>query len=123
MADRATVLFAHGARNAEWANPFRRLLAELATLAPGERVELAFLELMSPSLSDCVGGLYADGVREVRVVPVFLGVGGHLKGDLPKIAEELRGRYTGLELSVEPPIGEQPEVISAIARVVARAPR
>lgn len=117
---RALVLFAHGARNDEWAQPFRRLLAELGERLPGERIVLAFLELMQPSLRDCAAALYADGVRQLRVVPVFLGVGGHLKSDLPRIAADLRQRYPDLEVTLEPPIGEQPEVIAAIANAIAK---
>jgi sirohydrochlorin cobaltochelatase len=117
---RALVLFAHGARNPDWANPFRQLVAELGERLPGERIVLAFLELMQPSLAECAAALHADGVRSLRVVPVFLGVGGHLKNDLPKLVEEIRARYADLAITVEPPIGEQPEVISAIAAAIAR---
>jgi sirohydrochlorin cobaltochelatase len=88
-------------------------------LLPGERIALAFLELMQPSLGDCAAVLHADGVRSLRVVPVFLGAGGHLKNDLPKMVAELNERYKDLQITVEPPIGEQPEVISAIARAIA----
>jgi sirohydrochlorin cobaltochelatase len=119
MEKRALVLFAHGARNAGWADPFRRLALELGEKLPGERIVLAFLELMQPSLPDCAAALYADGVRELRVVPVFLGVGGHLKEDLPKLVGELKARYADLAITVEPPIGEQPGVIEAIARAIA----
>ncbi len=88
-------------------------------MLPGERIALAFLELMQPSLGDCAAVLHADGVRSLRVVPVFLGAGGHLKNDLPKMVAELNERYKDLQITVEPPIGEQPEVISAIARAIA----
>jgi sirohydrochlorin cobaltochelatase len=118
---RATVLFAHGARDPDWARPFRKLLAELGGRLPGERVALAFLELMQPSLPDCAAALYAEGVRELRVVPVFFGAGGHLKKDLPEIVAQIRARHAGLSISVEPPIGERPEVIAAIAAVIAAA--
>jgi sirohydrochlorin cobaltochelatase len=87
---------------------------------PGERIALAFLELMRPALAECAAALHGDGVRSLRIVPVFLGSGGHLKNDLPKLVAELRERYQDLEITVEPPIGEQPEVISAIAAVVGR---
>ena len=82
---------------------------------------LAFLELMQPSLPDCAAALYADGVRSLRVVPVFLGVGGHLKTDLPRLAADLMDRYQDLQITLEPPIGEQPAVISAIAEVITAA--
>jgi sirohydrochlorin cobaltochelatase len=117
---RALILFAHGARHPDWARPFQQLVAELGDLLPGERIVLAFLEMMQPSLSECAAALYADGVRTLRVVPVFLGVGGHLKEDLPKIVAELRGRYADLAITVEPPIGEQPTVIAAIAQAIAK---
>jgi len=87
---------------------------------PGERIVLAFLELMQPSLPACAAALYADGVRNLRVVPVFLGAGGHLREDLPNIVAEIRAKFADLAITVEPPIGEQPEVISAIAKAIAR---
>jgi len=89
-------------------------------LLPGERIVLAFLELMPPSLPECAASLYAEGVRKLRVVPVFLGVGGHLKNDLPKLVATIQGNHPDLEIKVEPPIGEQPEVIAAIAKAIAR---
>ena len=74
---------------------------------------------MQPSLSECVGTLYAEGLREFRVVPVFFGSGGHLKEDLPGLVKTLKGHYKDLEVSLDPPVGEQPEVITAIARAIA----
>jgi sirohydrochlorin cobaltochelatase len=121
MPASALVLFAHGARRAEWAAPFARLKAELEALQPGARVELAFLELMQPSLPECAAALYGEGVRALRVVPVFFGVGGHLKEDLPRIVAEIRARHADLAISVEPPVGEQPAVIAAIAAAIAGA--
>jgi sirohydrochlorin cobaltochelatase len=81
---------------------------------------LAFLELMQPSLPACAASLHGEGIRSLRVVPVFLGSGGHLKDDLPKVVAEIRATYRDMEINVEAPIGEQPEVIAAIARAIAR---
>jgi sirohydrochlorin cobaltochelatase len=120
-ATSAIVLFAHGARDPDWARPFRQLVAELGERLPGERIVLAFLESMQPSLADCAAALHADGVRSLRVVPVFLGAGGHLKEDLPRLAADIRARYRDLEVALEAPIGERPEVIAAIAAAIARA--
>jgi sirohydrochlorin cobaltochelatase len=119
VAKRALILFAHGARDPQWARPFRQLVTELGELLPGERIVLAFLELMQPSLAACAASLHGEGVRALRVVPVFLGSGGHLKEDLPGLVTQIRGNFPDLDISVEPPIGEQPEVIAAIARAIA----
>ena len=75
---------------------------------------------MHPSLSECVGTLYAEGLRSFRIVPVFFGSGGHLKEDLPRVVKALKGSYPDIEISLEPPVGEQPEVIAAIASAIAR---
>ena len=83
---------------------------------------LAFLDLMRPSLPDCAASLHGEGVRSLRVVPVFLGSGGHLKDDLPRLVAAIRANYPDLDISVEPPIGEQPEVIAAIARAISGPP-
>ena len=120
MARQAIVLFAHGARDPQWARPFWQLVTELGELLPGERIVLAFLDLMQPSLPACAASLHGEGVRSLRVVPVFLGAGGHLKEDLPKIVAAIRADHTDLEIAVEPPIGEQPAVIAAIAKAIAR---
>ncbi|HTQ76460.1 MAG TPA: CbiX/SirB N-terminal domain-containing protein [Burkholderiales bacterium] len=120
MAERAVVLFAHGARDPEWARPLERLRAQLRARLPGERVALAFLERMRPSLPECAAALHAEGVRALRIVPVFFGAGGHLKSDLPALVARLRERHADLEIAVDPPIGEQESVIAAIAAAVAR---
>lgn len=83
---RALILFAHGARAATWALPFQRLREVTAQQRPDVAVSLAFLELMTPSLPDEVAALAARGVCEITVVPIFLGQGGHLLRDLPKLS-------------------------------------
>ena len=42
----AIVLFAHGARDAQWAEPFRKIKAMVRARKSGMPVELAFLEIM-----------------------------------------------------------------------------
>ena len=91
-------------------------------MLPGERIVLAFLDLMQPSLPECAAILHGEGLRSLRVVPVFLGSGGHLKDDLPRLVSAIRATYPDLDISIEPPIGEQPGVIAAIARAISGLP-
>jgi len=118
---RALVLFAHGARAASWAVPFQRLRALTAEQRPDCEVALAFLELMTPSLPDEVARLVAQGVREIAIVPVFLGQGGHLLRDLPALVDELRTAYPALQLSTVPAVGEDPGVLAAMTAYCASA--
>lgn len=109
------VLVAHGSRDPEWSRPFERIAASLAQKLPAVSVGLAYLE-HGPSLEETVTALVAKGVGSIRVIPVFLGQGGHVKDDLPRLLAQ--STRPGLSLTLDKPIGEQPLVIEAIAAAI-----
>lgn len=114
---RGVVLFAHGSRDPEWARPFESIASRL----PKDFVvRVAYLEQMKPDLGEAIAALAAAGARSVRVVPLFLGTGGHVKKDLPQLVAAAAAHHPGLELVLDRPIGEQPEVIEAIAHAIAK---
>jgi sirohydrochlorin cobaltochelatase len=113
--ERALILFAHGARAASWAAPFQRLRELTAAQRPDCEVSLAFLELMTPSLPDEAARLVAQGVRDITIVPVFLGQGGHLLRDLPQLLDGLRGAHPQVRFSTVAAVGEDPAVLAAMA--------
>ena len=115
MTTSAMVLFAHGARSAGWAAPFERLRALTAARLPDVTVALAFLELMTPRLPELVAELAATGHGRVTVVPVFLGQGGHVLRDLPLLIAGLRAAHPGLVIEVVEAVGENAQVLGAIA--------
>ncbi|HEY8606227.1 MAG TPA: CbiX/SirB N-terminal domain-containing protein [Noviherbaspirillum sp.] len=120
MAAKALVLFAHGARDARWAEPFLRLRDITQAQMPDVDVRLAFLELMTPRLPELTDELVAQGCTALTVVPVFFGQGGHVLRDLPAMIDVLRARYPGLSLAVAPAVGEDAEVLHAIAAYCVR---
>ena len=109
------ILFAHGARDPEWAAPFRRIAARLREARPNLPVQLAFLELMQPALADAVAGMAAEGVTRITLVPLFLAQGGHLKEDLPRLLEDIRHSHPGITIDVTQAIGDSEVLSSAIA--------
>lgn len=110
------LLFGHGARDAAWADPFRAVADRVRALQPRLQVELAFLELMQPALPDAAATLVERGCRLVSVVPLFLGTGGHVRRDLPRLVDDLRTRHPDVQWSLQGAIGEHPAVIEAMAR-------
>jgi len=119
--EKALVLFAHGARAAAWAAPFQRLRDLTAARRPDCAVSLAFLELMTPSLPDEVGAQVALGARDITIVPVFLGQGGHLLRDLPQLLDNLRAAHPDVTFRTVPAVGEDPGVLAAMAAYCAAA--
>ena len=111
----AILLFAHGARDPSWAEPFRRIVARLRHKQPGTRIELAFLEMMLPTLDSAVAGLAAEDIAHITVVPLFLAQGGHLKQDLPRLLDDIRKHYPTLRIDVTNAIGDSEELTNAIA--------
>jgi sirohydrochlorin cobaltochelatase len=111
----AIVLFGHGARDPEWAGPMRRIRENMIAQADAPRVELAFLEFMTPTLPEALATLAAEGARKLVVVPIFLAQGGHLKRDLPVLLDEARAAHPECEISLATAAGEADPVIAAMA--------
>ena len=111
----AIVLFAHGARDSQWAEPFRKMQSMVRDKKPGVPVELAFLELMQPSLDEAIADLAARGIKNISVIPLFMAQGGHLKQDLPLNLAEIRRHHPAISFRISQPIGEVEGILSAIA--------
>jgi sirohydrochlorin cobaltochelatase len=116
MSNRALVLFAHGARDPRWAEPFQRLQQLTQAQMPDVTVSLAFLELMAPRLPELVKDLIQADCTEVTVVPIFFGQGGHVLRDLPLMIDQLRLDYPSVTFKAAAAVGEDAEVLNAIAR-------
>ena len=121
MTSTAIILFAHGAREPEWAQPFESIRDRL--LAAGTSVELAFLEFMSPSLDEATARLAGKGIETVIIVPLFLAQGAHLKRELPAMMAKIRKRHAKTEFRMTSALGEAPEIVAAITAWVQRATR
>src|SRR6059036_1553670 len=70
MSSTAVILFAHGAREPEWAQPFEAVRHRLREA--GMQVVLAFLEFMSPSLDEAAAKLADKGIKTVIIVLIPL---------------------------------------------------
>lgn len=111
---KALILFGHGARDVRWREPFDRLVALWKAQHPSILVELAFLELIQPSLEEAMALLAASGAREVVVVPVFFGQGGHLRNDFPVLLDSCRDKFPNVAVSTTLAVGEDKAVLQAI---------
>ena len=115
------ILFGHGARDPRWAEPMQRLAtlvraARRGLPAQAAPVSLAFLELMQPDLPAAVAEMAAAGCTAITIVPVFLGQGGHVRRDLPAVIEQCRTAWPTVEIRCTEAIGENADVLAAMAR-------
>ena len=110
----AIVFFCHGARAASWRAPFDRIVDDFRAQQPGQRVELAFLELMTPSLPEVIDRLARQGIRAIRVVPLFLAPGSHTREDLPALLADARSRWPDIVFESTSTLTESAPIRAAI---------
>lgn len=117
MSRSGILLFAHGARDPAWAQPFETVADRLRERAAvsGDEVMLAFLEFMTPSIAEAARTLVQKGCDRITVVPLFLGAGGHVRKDLPALMEELAQRHPDVRWVLSRAVGETEVLIKALA--------
>jgi sirohydrochlorin cobaltochelatase len=115
------ILFGHGARDPRWAEPMERLRERLTASVPQVSVELAFLEVMEPSLPAAAARLLATGRERIVIVPIFLGQGGHVRRDLAALVQSLRDEHPGIDVRCAVAVGEDDAVLDALAAYCLRA--
>jgi len=111
---KAIILFGHGARDSRWREPFDRLASLWREQHGGTPVQLAFLEMMQPSLEEAVASLVDGGATQITIVPVFFGQGGHLRNDFPVLLDACKEKFPQASLSATPAVGEDLSVLQAI---------
>ena len=114
---RSIVLFAHGSRDPQWRTPIEAVAAQIRARQPGTPVSCAYLELCTPSLPEAATDLIAAGAREIRVFPLFFGVGKHAREDLPLLIEEIRTAHPGVSVELLPTAGEYGELTALMASI------
>jgi sirohydrochlorin cobaltochelatase len=109
------ILFAHGARDPRWAQPFEAVAAAVRARDLRLEVRLAFLELMAPDLPTLADEMVNGGCTHIDILPLFLGTGGHLRRDLPPLVDAIAARHPTVAVALHAAAGEADAVIAAMA--------
>lgn len=109
------ILLAHGSSDLNWSDTFVHLTRPACE--QNKNVQLAFMELSSPSLELCVKRAAKEGYQKVTVLPLFLAKGKHLKKDVPGMLESYASTY-GVATQLLDPIGEHPALADALLRII-----
>ena len=111
------VLFAHGSRDPLWHAPIQAVQQRIQHQAPALMVRCAYLELTEPDLPHCVHEMIALGVRRIRILPLFLGMGRHAREDLPRLIAQLRQAHPDTHVEVLPALGEDPRLVDLSCQI------
>ena len=114
---RGIVLFAHGSRDPLWRVPIEAVALQIRARQPDTPVLCAYLEMCPPTLSQAASNLIASGARQIRVFPLFFGVGKHAREDLPLLMAQLRAEHPGVMIELLPAAGEYDQLTAMMAEI------
>ena len=112
----ALVLLSHGAKTQEWRENMEALQREVFKQNPAQKTRLAFLNLMTPSLSEALTELIAENETAITIAPIFIGTGGHIARDIAEIVASFQNDHPNITFNLLPPLGTHPIVLSAMAK-------
>mgnify|MGYP001597315917 CR=1 FL=1 len=114
---RGIVLLAHGSRDPLWRQPMQQVAARMREHDADVLVTCAYLELAPPDLTAATAQLLSQGAGSICVVPLFLGVGQHVREDLPRLVANVKALHPHLELTLQPAIGEDSRMVELMAQI------
>lgn len=122
LHDQALLLMAHGSRDVEARDEYRRIHAALAERIAPTPVIFSVLEFPDDdgllSIQDGWRQCLRLGARRVVGLPFFLFPAGHVRQDLPGELRAARANVGWAELDLLPPLGAADELLDAVeARV------
>ena len=119
----AAVLLGHGSRDPIWCQPMQAMAAAIVQARPHIPATCAYLELCEPDAQTAIETLLAQhaGIERVVVYPVFLGMGLHLRDDLPELAQQLQEQFPQLDIHFTPALGMDQQLIELVAQCVVTA--
>lgn len=82
-----------------------------------DNIELAFLELSEPDFESAVKKLKAKGVSSIKVLPLFLAPGKHVREDVPALSDMCSKKYE-IDITVLEHIGANSGYIKLIEAIL-----
>ena len=110
----AVLLIAHGSRRADANADLVRLAEILRQRREYPIVEIAYLELASPTIPEGARACVERRARCVLMLPYFLSAGAHVVEDLERFRAELSAEFPGTEFRLCPPLGLHPFIVDVV---------
>ena len=109
------ILLAHGSKDPKWGKSFENLAVGAG---PNLHLQLAYMDLVEPSLFSVTKQLSNNGIKKIKILPLFMSSGGHIDKDIPKLVKELKVKFPSIDFEILPPIGEHPKVVSSMKAII-----
>jgi sirohydrochlorin cobaltochelatase len=112
----AILLVGHGTRNELGQQQFLKLAEHLRAAVAPLPVEVAYIELQTPSIQDALISLHAQRLKKIILSPALLFAAGHAKQDVPAAVELAQQHCPGLVVTLAEPLGCHEAVLQLAAK-------
>lgn len=115
----ALILLGHGSRDPHWRQPMEQMQNTIAQQRPHVPVRCAYLELCEPSMAEAAQALLAQhpSLQKIVIYPVFIGMGAHVRQDLPELHQQLALLYPLVEWTLAPALGTDSRLSQLVASI------
>ncbi|NOX55878.1 MAG: cobalamin biosynthesis protein CbiX [Planctomycetes bacterium] len=110
----AVLLIAHGSRSPSANEEFAELARQVQARIPFQRVEIAFLEVVRPTVEEAAERCVQAGATRVLLLPYFLFSGTHGLNDVERLWGELQRRHPNVAFSICRPLGVHPSLVDVV---------
>ena len=110
----AVLVLAHGSKRQETEEILNSLIGKVKIKTGNERVYPAYLQFSEQDLEKTVSELYEQGVRIIKMIPLFIFNGVHVTQDIPEEIERIRSKYNDLNIVYSKHIGDDDKLADII---------
>lgn len=112
------IAIAHGSRNPAWQASVERQFEMVQKAVGASAVQLAYMDLSSPTLAEATETAVRIGIIKIRVLPLFLAADGHVMKDVEPLVDKVRKDFPSIEVELLPPMGQLPQFVELLKSLV-----
>ena len=105
---RAIIIIGHGSRSPEANAQLLAVVDQLKLSYADDQVLAAYMEMVSPSLSEAMTTAVAKGACTILVIPCLLFQGMHVHADIPQLIQTFASTHPGITVRMGRAIGADP---------------
>lgn len=113
------ILLGHGSRDPQWRQPMEQMQRTIEQQRPHTPVRCAYLELCQPTIAEAAQALLAQhpSLQKIVIYPVFIGMGAHVRQDLPELHQQLSQQYPQVQWTLAPALGTDERLSQLVASI------
>lgn len=109
------LILAHGSKRQETEKILNSLTQKVKDKTGESLIYSAYLQFSEQNLEAGIDYLVSKGATNIKVVPMFLFDGVHVTVDIPNELNEIKGKYSGIDIRMSHHLGDDDRVADIIA--------